>query len=110
MRKQKGKWTDRPFVVYTRLVGGGCLYQYGDRFRSVDFARGYAKECLKYQAEHDFAPREFVICELVPRETVSDWSSLNAGQRPGDGQLCVQSPAGGARHSAFNLEGRKCAK
>ena len=35
---------------------------------------------------------------------------LNAGQRPGDGQLCVLSPAGGARYSAFDLEGRSCAK
>lgn len=35
---------------------------------------------------------------------------LNAGQRPGDGQLCVHSSAGGARDSAFDLEGRKCAK
>lgn len=26
---------------------------------------------------------------------------LNAGQRPGEGQSCVHSPAGGARHSAF---------
>lgn len=110
MRKQKGKLTDKRFVVLARLVGGDCLCQYGDRFRSVDFARGYAKECLKYQAEHGFAPREFVICELMPRETVSDWCNLNAGQRPDDGQLCVHSPAGGARHSAFDLEGRKCAK
>ena len=35
---------------------------------------------------------------------------LNAGQRPGDGQLCVHSPAGGARHSAFDLEGQPCAR
>lgn len=26
---------------------------------------------------------------------------MNAGQRPGEGQSCVHSPAGGARHSAF---------
>lgn len=35
---------------------------------------------------------------------------LNAGQRPGDGQLCVHSPAGGARNSAFDLEGQPCAR
>lgn len=42
--------------------------------------------------------------------TVCMQKILNAGQRPGDGQLCVHSPAGGARHSAFDLEGQQCAR
>lgn len=35
---------------------------------------------------------------------------LNAGQRQGAGQSCVQRPAGGARNSASSLEGDGCAK
>ena len=35
---------------------------------------------------------------------------LNAGQRPGLVGCASTLPAGGARYSAFDLEGRSCAK
>ena len=40
-----------------------------------------------------------------------DYKFMNAGQRPGLVVGCASiPPAGGARNSAFDLEGRSCAK
>lgn len=44
--------------------------QFGNSFPNIYRARGFAKECAKAQAQAGAHGREFVICELVPRETV----------------------------------------
>lgn len=39
-----------------------------------------------------------------------DYKFMNAGQRPGLVGCASTLPAGGARNSAFDLEGQPCAK
>jgi hypothetical protein len=50
------------------------------------------------------------LYERIQRGTFAAPKDLNAGQRPGLVGCASTPPAGGARNSAFDLEGRSCAK
>lgn len=51
-----------------------------------------------------------VVRDCFDRGKSAAPKDLNAGQRPGLVGCASTPPAGGARHSAFNAGGRKCAK
>ena len=50
------------------------------------------------------------LYQRIQRGTFAAPKDLNAGQRPGLVGCASTPPAGGARNSAFDLEGRSCAK
>lgn len=111
--KERGEIVRKRYVVLISPEGSNTWAIVSpSSFSTLERARGWAKERAEFNAAHHSAPGEYMIAELVPRETVKWDKILNAGQHPGVVSCASYDPAGGARNSASTIlkGGRPCSK